>query len=80
MIRIRLRWFASLAETVGRTEDERDIDHHDAVRLYGELKSQFGLRPQQAHVRLAVNDRFVDWATPLANGDTVVFIPPVSGG
>jgi len=80
MIHIRLRWFASLAETVGRTEEKRDIDHQDAARLYDDLKAQFGLKPQRAHVRLAVNDRFVDWTTPLANGDTVVFIPPVSGG
>ena len=41
-------------------------------------------RPTQTmsmnHVRLAVNDAFVDWSTPLNDGDAVVFIPPVAGG
>jgi molybdopterin converting factor small subunit len=33
-----------------------------------------------SEVRVAVNDDFVDPYTPLAEGDRVVFIPPVAGG
>jgi molybdopterin converting factor small subunit len=31
-------------------------------------------------LKVAVNDEFRDWDTPLAAGDRVVFIPPVAGG
>jgi molybdopterin converting factor small subunit len=31
-------------------------------------------------LRVAINNEFRDWSTPLAEGDAVVFIPPVAGG
>jgi molybdopterin converting factor small subunit len=31
-------------------------------------------------LRVAVNGEFGDWEQPLAEGDAVVFIPPVAGG
>jgi molybdopterin converting factor small subunit len=31
-------------------------------------------------LRVAVNESFSDWSRPLAEGDRVVFIPPVAGG
>ncbi len=31
-------------------------------------------------LRVAVNAEFGDWQQPLADGDAVVFIPPVAGG
>jgi molybdopterin converting factor small subunit len=31
-------------------------------------------------LKVAVNDEFSDWAQTLADGDRVVFIPPVAGG
>ena len=35
---------------------------------------------QTAGVRAAVDETFVAWDTPLRDGHTVVFIPPVAGG
>jgi molybdopterin converting factor small subunit len=31
-------------------------------------------------LKVAVNERFSDWQHALADGDTVVFVPPVAGG
>jgi molybdopterin converting factor small subunit len=31
-------------------------------------------------LKVAVNDEFRDWDAVLADGDRVVFIPPVAGG
>jgi molybdopterin converting factor small subunit len=31
-------------------------------------------------LKVAINGEFTDWSTPLADGDEVVFIPPVAGG
>ena len=80
MIQIRLRYFASFAEAAGIDSESFTLDHHDARRLFDDLKARYGFRQSAEHVRLAINDRFSDWQTPLAEGDTIVFIPPVSGG
>ncbi|MDP7399502.1 MAG: MoaD/ThiS family protein, partial [Lentisphaeria bacterium] len=31
-------------------------------------------------LKVAINDAFCDWGTPLQTGDAIVFIPPVAGG
>lgn len=80
MIRVQVRYFASFAEAAGRDAESLDLGHADARRLYRELSDRHGFRLAAEHVRVATNDRFSDWDTPLADGDTVVFIPPVSGG
>ena len=48
--------------------------------LYAEvdLAYQLGFAPE--HLRVAVNDEFTDWDRPLQSGDTVAFLPPMSGG
>jgi molybdopterin converting factor small subunit len=48
--------------------------------LYAELRALHGFSLPQAMLRVAVNDRFCEWSQPLADGDRVVFIPPVAGG
>ena len=39
-----------------------------------------GLRPHRPFVRPARNGTYAAWDAPLAGGDTVAFLPPVSGG
>ena len=38
------------------------------------------LGPSPAGVRVAVNHDFGDWHQPLAAGDELAFLPPISGG
>jgi molybdopterin converting factor subunit 1 len=38
------------------------------------------LAPHRKSLRLAVNAEFADDSRPLADGDTVAVLPPVSGG
>jgi molybdopterin synthase catalytic subunit len=50
-------------------------------QLWSYLAGQYpALAPYRAHVRLARNLEYADWNTPLAVGDEVALIPPVSGG
>ena len=37
-------------------------------------------RALRRSLAVAVNDDYADWNQPLADGDAVSFIPPVSGG
>lgn len=77
---IQLRYFASFAEAAGKASESLAIESDLAASLYAALAERYGFRLPIQRVRLAVNDQFVSWEHRLRDGDTVVFIPPVSGG
>ena len=79
MNQIRIEYFAVLREHTGLDSEELTTDAATVGDLYGELDRRHGF-PPVGTLRVAVNDEFRDWDTPLANGDSVVFIPPVAGG
>jgi sulfur-carrier protein len=81
-MRVRVRLFASLRETVGTAALELDLpdaatpeDVWQAV-----LRGHPDLAPRRASVAAAVNRSFAPFDARLAEGDEVAFIPPVSGG
>ncbi len=51
-----------------------------AASLYAELDAAHALGLDPRYFRAAVNDEFVFWDHPLQAGDTVAFLPPMSGG
>ena len=81
-VAVRVRLFAVVAERLGRRELELSLPAGaSARRVLEELER---LRPDQARLlatcRLAVNGRYASPDLPLAAGDEVALIPPVSGG
>lgn len=79
-LQIRVQYFALLREQAGRSEESLATRARTPRDLYEELRARhpFTLPPEL--LRVAVNAEFGDWAQPLADGDAVVFIPPVAGG
>lgn len=78
--RLRLRYFAVLREQAGRGEEERQTAAATPAELYAELRTEKSFTLEQAVLRVAVNGDFVEFDSVLADGDEVVFIPPVAGG
>jgi len=78
--KIRVQYFALLREQAGRSDESLTTTAHTPRELYEELRKRypFSLAPEM--LRVAVNTEFGDWSQPLADGDAVVFIPPVAGG
>lgn len=81
-MRIRLRVFASVREIVG--SGELSLDVPDGCTL-GQLVQRLGetyprLRGLASSLLLAVNREYRPVEYPLADGDEVGLIPPVSGG
>src|SRR4029077_21295643 len=79
---VRVLFFGQLKEIVGCGEDYAELA--DGARLE-DLFASYGRRyPKLAGFRhsvvASVNQSFADWASPLAVGDEVAFLPPVSGG
>ncbi len=79
-MKINLTYYAMFREEAGCSGEVLEIENSGAADLFDRLKIKYNFSMKRAHVRLAINDAFVDWATPLSDGDSVVFIPPVAGG
>jgi molybdopterin converting factor small subunit len=75
-----LRWFASLADRAGCAAEVVTSDAGTLPELYAELSRRHGFDLAPGRVRVAVNGAFVTWDHGLAEGDEIVFVPPVSGG
>ncbi len=76
---ITVLYFASLKDAAN-TSSEQCALPESLPRLYAELTAQYGFAFEQNALRVAVNGQFASWQTPVQDGDSVAFIPPVSGG
>ena len=77
---LQIQYFALLREQAGRNAETVSSGARDARELYEELRARHGLQLRPEQLRVAVNEEFADWSQALAEGDTVVFLPPVAGG
>ena len=78
-MRVVVRLFAGLRERAGTGEQEVELaDGATAADVWASLRDGLGERPDG--LVLAVNRSYAAEDTPLADGDEVALIPPVSGG
>jgi sulfur-carrier protein len=80
---VRVLYFAKIAELLGTREEAISLPENvnDVATLLSHLEA---LRPalvgRLGSVRVAVNETFAEAVTPIAHGDVIALIPPVSGG
>lgn len=79
MAQIHVEYFAILREHVGRNAELCDTSAGTVGELFAELDARYAF-PRMGSLKVAVNEEFGEWSTPLSDGDSVVFIPPVAGG
>lgn len=80
-MKIRIKYFASLREKAGKSQEELELSGAPALdELYNKLSSQYGFPLSAREVKYSVNNEYVDNSFKLRENDTVVFIPPVAGG
>ena len=80
MPRVTVLYFAQLRELRGADDESLVTAAATTGALWQELSTRHRLTFPTANVAVAVNENVVGWGAPLAEGDTVVFLPPVSGG
>jgi molybdopterin synthase catalytic subunit/molybdopterin converting factor small subunit len=76
-MQVRIRLFAGLRERAGT--GARTLDLTDGATL-GDVWPALGLGDEPSGLLYAVNRRYAEPPTALADGDEVALIPPVSGG
>ncbi|MCP9927046.1 MoaD/ThiS family protein [Cyanobium sp. CH-040] len=76
---LRVLLFAALRERAGWRERHLPVTGGITPAAVWE---QLGLEPADAAatVRVAINQQFATWHSPLAGGDELAFLPPISGG
>jgi len=79
-MKYRLLYFASLRDRANTDAETVDSPSTDVRGLYAELRTRHGFTMGEDRLRVAVNGEFAGWDRALADGDEIVFIPPVSGG
>lgn len=79
MIQVRVEYFAILRERAGKAREDVRTDATTAAELFAELEKRHAF-PRLPSLKVAINDEFREWDAALAEGDRVVFIPPVAGG
>lgn len=78
---VRARLFAGLRERAGRASIEVEVgDGSTVTSVYEALRHSLPGLPEPRMLRAARNDSFCGWEEPVADGDEVAFLPPVSGG
>jgi len=75
---ITVKFFASLRERLGRSEDRVQAAPGMTVQDVWTRVSH-GL-PLPAHILIAVNQDYATLAAPVHDGDEVAFFPPITGG
>ncbi len=81
-MQVHLRYFAGVRETLGRAEETRHVP--DGTTAGALLDLLVADEPRLAGLRralmLMVNQEYAPASHPLADGDELALIPPVSGG
>lgn len=72
--------FAHLRAAAERSRLELDLPAGSTVRTAADQLERILGNDRLSGVMCAVNERYADPATTLADGDVVAFLPPVSGG
>lgn len=77
-VSIRVKFFASLRERLGRGEAFLQVPAGSSVAEVWTQATDETAIPERLLV--AVNMEYVDWRQPVNEGDEVAFFPPVTGG
>lgn len=79
---LKIFYFAGLREAIGAGGETLALPPGTAT--VGDLRDELGKRHPvlltTKNLRAAVNQRMVDMAASVADGDEVAFFPPVTGG
>jgi molybdopterin synthase sulfur carrier subunit len=81
-MRVTILVFAKLRDLVGAPRLVRDVPAGSTVEgVWQALAAEFpAAAPYRAALSAAVNAGYAKFSTPVADGDDVAFLPPVSGG
>lgn len=79
-MKIQILYFAQLADLAAKTEETRQLDPISPAELYAELKAAYQFPLEFKQVQVAINHQLSAHECQLKDGDTIAFLPPMTGG
>jgi molybdopterin converting factor subunit 1 len=79
-MKLKIQYFALLREQAGCSQEDLDSAATTPAVLFAELRQRHPFSLGQEQLKVAINGEFGSWTQALADGDSIVFIPPVAGG
>ena len=79
-MRIKILYFAQLADLAGQAEEVREFSSITAKELYKLLATEYQLPHKFSQLQVAINHELCAHKKELHDGDSIAFLPPMTGG
>lgn len=79
-MQIQILYFAQLADLAGKTEESRVLANNSPAALYEALKLEYKFPHTFAQLQVAINHELSAHQAELKDGDSIAFLPPMTGG
>jgi molybdopterin converting factor small subunit len=80
MKNVTVHFFAVFREATGVESLSLETGAETAMELFTEMTSRFSRLNHEAAALVAINDDMSRWDDVIAEGDKILFFPPVAGG
>ncbi len=79
-MQIKILYFAQLADLAGKSEESRELTDSSPAALYETLRADYHFPHSFTQLQVAINHELSAHQTPLKDGDSIAFLPPMTGG
>jgi molybdopterin synthase sulfur carrier subunit len=79
-MQIQILYFAQLADLAGKAQETRTLSNSSPAELYAELKAAYHFPHAFKQLQVAINHQLSSHDTQLKDGDSIAFLPPMTGG
>jgi molybdopterin synthase sulfur carrier subunit len=79
-MQITVLYFAQLADLAGKTIESRSISSSSPAKLYAEIQETYPFPYEFTQLQVAINHQLSAHETELKDGDSIAFLPPMTGG
>ena len=79
-MQIKILYFAQLADLAGKAEEVREFSSITVMELYKQLAQEYQLPHKFSQLQVAINHELCAHKKELNDGDSIAFLPPMTGG
>ena len=79
-MQIKVIYFAQLADVAGKAEETREVSDCSPAALYADIQAAYNFPHEFTQLQVAINHELSAHETELQDGDTIAFLPPMTGG
>ena len=80
MRQVTVQFFAAFREAAGTASEQVATDADSVGELFVEMTQRFQGLEREPAALVAINDEMSEWGAQFAEGDVILFFPPVAGG